>query len=166
MIALVFVLLSAAVLAHDPPVNARPRRDLTPGATTRAVDASHVRETICDPRWHTRTVRPPTSYTDRLKRAQMVSYGYTVHTAQCVDGTDNPACYEEDHLIPLVLGGAPTDPHNLWPQPWFGPWSAAEKDRLEVALHRLVCRGDLALDVAQAAIADDWIAAYQRYVQP
>jgi hypothetical protein len=31
------------------------------------------------------------------------------------------ACYEEDHLSPLEDGGNPTDPRNLWPEP-FNPW--------------------------------------------
>ena len=42
-----------------------------------------------------------------LKRRQIAAYGYT--------DTD-PRDYEEDHLIPLELGGAPGDPRNLWPQ--------------------------------------------------
>jgi len=32
--------------------------------------------------------------------------------------SDNPACYEEDHLISLENGGDPKDPKNLWPEPY------------------------------------------------
>jgi hypothetical protein len=40
------------------------------------------------------------------------------------------------------------------------------KDCLEDRLHALVCAGQMPLDEAQRAIAEDWIAAYQRYVTP
>jgi hypothetical protein len=29
----------------------------------------------------------------------------------------SPSNYEEDHFIPLELGGAPKNPKNLWPEP-------------------------------------------------
>ena len=76
--------------------------------------------------------------------------------------------YEEDHLIPLGLGGAPADPRNLWPEPRTSPdgWGADRKDELEFALNQLVCSGRLLLREAQQAIATDWIAAYRRYVGP
>jgi hypothetical protein len=54
--------------------------------------------------------------------------------------------YELDHLIPRELGGA-DDVGNLWPQPWP---NAHQKDQLENALHRAVCRGELRLEDAQA----------------
>jgi len=41
--------------------------------------------------------------------------------------------YEEDHLVPLEVGGNPHDPRNLWPEPLHGPWNARMKDRLENA---------------------------------
>jgi hypothetical protein len=75
--------------------------------------------------------------------------------------------YEEDHLIPLELGGNPTDPKNLWPEPHVAPgdWGSRRKDSLEDLLHRLVCEGRVPLAEAQRAIARNWIAAYQRYHQ-
>jgi hypothetical protein len=36
--------------------------------------------------------------------------------------------YEEDHVVPLCLAGAPQDPANLWPQSRVGEWSADRKD--------------------------------------
>ena len=76
--------------------------------------------------------------------------------------------YEEDHLVPLSLGGASDDVRNLWPEPWFPPdgWTADRKDELELALHRLVCAGRLPLATAQEAIARDWIRAYRHYLGP
>jgi hypothetical protein len=74
--------------------------------------------------------------------------------------------YEEDHLIPLDLGGAPDDARNLWPQPRVSAdgWNADLKDELESVLARLVCSGRVPLAEAQQAIATDWIAAFRRYV--
>ena len=66
--------------------------------------------------------------------------------------------YEEDHLIPLELGGSPRDPKNLWPQPRGGNPNASVKDALENSLHALVCSGRVPLAVAQEAIAWDWVA--------
>jgi hypothetical protein len=63
--------------------------------------------------------------------------------------------YEEDHLIPLELGGAPSDPHNLWPDPGASPNT---KDDVENAANRAVCDGRMALAQAQRAIAADWVA--------
>jgi hypothetical protein len=74
--------------------------------------------------------------------------------------------YEEDHLVPLDLGGSPIDPRNLWPQPRTSAdgWNANLKDELEAILGRLVCSGRLPLADAQRAIAANWIEAYRRYV--
>lgn len=72
--------------------------------------------------------------------------------------------FEEDHLVPLCLAGAPQDPANLWPQPRFGEWNADRKDKLEAKLCRLACDGKVPLAEAQCEIATDWIAAYRKYI--
>jgi hypothetical protein len=123
----------------------------TPGATDPRVSQADIRTTICR-RGYTRTVRPPVSYTDRLKRRQLAAYGwYAGHS---------PAEYEEDHLVPLELGGAPSDPRNLWPEARTGLASAAQKDVLENYLHRAVCAGAMSLSDAQRAIERNWQSAY------
>ena len=72
--------------------------------------------------------------------------------------------YEVDHLIPLSLGGA-DEAANLWPESFDTmPWNALEKDKLEVRLHALVCGGQMPLVEAQKAIAENWIAAYERHI--
>jgi hypothetical protein len=73
--------------------------------------------------------------------------------------------FEEDHLISLELGGSPTDPKNLWPEPYASSTGAMVKDRLESALHVLVCNGSLTLKTAQKAIATNWYTAYLKYVR-
>jgi hypothetical protein len=110
----------------------------TPGAT----DGGLPMAQLC-PVAHTKQIRPPVSYTNALKRAQMRAYG----------DTGSPANFEEDHLIPLALGGAPRDPQNLWPQPHSSP---NEKDTVEGAAHDAICSGKFALPDAQHRIATDW----------
>ncbi len=92
----------------------------------------------------TGSVRPPTSYTNKLKAQQIILYGFA---------DTNMSSYEEDHLIPLELGGHPTDPKNLWPEPYP---SAYDKDKVENDLHKQVCAGNMALADAQNLIATDW----------
>jgi hypothetical protein len=123
-----------------------------------AVAQDTIASTICARGW-TRTIRPSQSHTQALKRQGIAAYGYT---------DKDPRDYQEDHLIPLELGGDAADPHNLWPQPRFTSdgWDAEAKDRLERRLHLLVCRGMVSLAVAQRAIAIDWVGAYRRYVAP
>jgi hypothetical protein len=129
----------------------------TPGAT----DATVAAADLC-PRPHTASKRPPVSYTENLKRQQIAQYGY--------EDTD-PADYEEDHLIPLELGGDPRDPKNLWPQPRVHPagqpydpsqpLGSYEKDEVENALNAAVCNGTFTLPQAQDMIATDWTAAWR-----
>ena len=135
-----------------------PNPELTPGATDPQVTQENIQQTICVPGW-SRGVRPPSRYTSALKRRQIRQYGYA-------DRHLSP--YVEDHLIPLSLGGSPTDPRNLWPEPWLPPdgWTADMKDALEAILPRLVCAGQLPLAEAQRAIASDWHLAYRRWVDP
>jgi hypothetical protein len=134
-----------------------PDPKLTPGATNPAVTQDTITSTICAVGW-TEGIRPAASYTAALKRQQIVAYGYA---------SQDPNDYQEDHLIPLELGGAANDPHNLWPQPRFTAdgLGAEAKDRLERRLHGLVCGGEMPLAVAQQAIATDWVGAYRRYVR-
>lgn len=121
----------------------------TPGVINPGVTQANITTTICKSGW-TATIRPPASYTNKLKREQITAYGDTdTHT------TD----YEEDHLISLELGGGPDDPRNLWPEPHPSP---NPKDKIENDLHRAVCSHRVALAAAQAAIASDWTTAEAR----
>jgi len=77
-----------------------------------------------------------------------------------------PSDYEEDHLISLELGGHPTDPKNLWPEPWEGEWGARKKDVIETYLHRQVCAGKIQLIEAQIWASTDWIETYKKFIKP
>ena len=98
----------------------------------------------------TKTVRPPTDYTNALKLEQMREYGET----------GSPADYQEDHLISLELGGS-NSIANLWPEAADANPGFHEKDRVENYLHKQVCDGAISLATAQYEIAHDWVAVYQ-----
>jgi hypothetical protein len=70
--------------------------------------------------------------------------------------------FELDHRIPLVLGGAPSDPRNLELQPWD---EAGEKDHIEACLARAVCAGAIPLDEARRLIWSDWREAGKAFCQ-
>lgn len=128
-----------------------PDRRCTPGATNPAVTPATIGQTICKPGWTT-TVRPPVSYTNDLKTAQIRAYGYS---------DTNAHDYEEDHQIPLELGGAPRAKRNLWPE-FDNGHVPNPKDSVENALRRAVCDGRVMLRPAQAAIARNWLTAENR----
>jgi hypothetical protein len=119
--------------AHVAAVVADPVR--TPGVLNPDVTQATIGSTICVTGW-TRTIRPSTEYTNALKRKQMRAYRET--------GTASD--YQEDHLISLELGGHPTDPRNLWPEPYP---RASQVDLIENDLNRQVCDGSLTLAEAQ-----------------
>lgn len=123
----------------------------TPGRTNPAVTQTTIDQTICTS-GYTKTIRPNTSYTTPLERDLIKSYGLRLQ----------PAATELDHLVPLELGGNPTDIHNLWPQPYQPLPGAREKDWLEGELKREVCAGTITLAAAQDMIKTDWAAAYKR----
>ena len=122
----------------------------TPGADNPAVTQANIGSTICVTGW-TATVRPDTSYTDALKREQLAN-GYAYQ------GDTNVADYEEDHLIPLELGGAPSNPLNLWPEPYAGSDGAHAKDKVENSLRRDVCNGTVTLAAARQEMASNWVS--------
>jgi len=132
-----------------------PLSTVTPGATNPAVTQANIQQTICKANY-TATIRPPASYTTKLKASQLAG-AYQAFADKAL------ANYEEDHLISLEIGGNPTDPKNLWPQPYAGT-GARIKDQVENKLHALVCANKITLADAQKAIATNWYFAYQKYV--
>ncbi len=119
----------------------------TPGATNPDVAQANIQSTICVS-GYTATIRPPTSYTNPLKVQSIRDYGYN---------DTNLSDYEEDHLIPLEVGGSPTSVLNLWAEPHYGSYTSTEKDGFENYLHAQVCSGSITLAEAQHEIATDWV---------
>ena len=122
-----------------------PNPQLTPGAINSAVSQENLQQTVSQ-RGYTKTIRPSAYFTNRLKREQIRQFAYSHR---------NPRNYEEDHLIPLSLRGAPDDTRNLWPQPLYSIWNARQKDDLEFVLYKMLCLGEIPLATAQNAIASD-----------
>jgi len=97
--------------------------------------------------------------------------------------TGHAADYEEDHFIPLEVGGHPKDPRNLWPEPWnlwvgTNDYGAHTKDLVESFIHDEVCysipnhrvnskqkyraKVSISLERGQAIIRNDWYACFQK----
>lgn len=148
-LATVIVLTSASIFAQD----FIPDHERTPGAINQEVTQENIATTICIAGW-TKTVRPPSSYTSRLKAHQLRSLE--------LPGTMRD--YEEDHLVPLCVGGSPRSHLNLWPQPRKGRWTAKIKDQLEQSVCRAVCRGAMSLEEGRAIfLAPDWTKEYEKF---
>jgi hypothetical protein len=130
-----------ATVAAPPVSNAVPTSILV-GWLNSNVTQANIAQTICVSGW-TATVRPPTSYTEPIKLALLP----TGHSA---------SEYELDHIIPLELGGSPTDLRNLQLEPWA---EAHAKDGEENRLHDAVCSGAMTLTAAQIAMSTEGTSA-------
>jgi hypothetical protein len=144
----------AASSCHVNTVNGQPLPDptCTPGVLNPAVNANTIHSTICVSGW-TKTVRPPESYTENLKREDIAAYGFA---------DIRPADYEQDHRVPLEVGGAPRDARNLWPQGYeragTSPrgYGSESKDKIENYVRAQVCAGAMTLAAGQAVFLGDW----------
>src|SRR5207248_505039 len=100
---------------------AYPDPNRTPGTTNPDITQSNIAITICNPEWSTKSIRPPVSYTNKLKKLQMQQWDLPGATTE----------YEEDHFISLELGGNSADPRNLWPEPYYPEPGAKQKNVVE-----------------------------------
>ena len=130
-----------------------PNQALTPGAIDPSVTQDNINTTICVS-GYTKTVRPSSYKTGKMKLVSMKQYGYT----------DSPSNYEYDHLCPLAAGGCPDCTSNLFPEPYNSTsgYGARVKDKLENALHKKICNGDITLKDAQDCIMQNWIECGRR----
>jgi hypothetical protein len=103
---------------------------------------------FCNHEFSTRMIRPPTSYTDVLKRRLMVAYGLP-SSARLAD-------FELDHDVALTDLGHPWSPMNLWPEPRAGTANAIEKDSAEAAVHTRICADQPHAFMYAAQLAQDW----------
>jgi hypothetical protein len=158
-------------LSRAGPDDIYPRLDLNPGWPNPDINQANIADTICNQNWKTSSIRPASSYTTRLKRSQIVEYGFADTST-----TD----YEEDHIISLENGGDPRDPRNLYPEAYNTEVNgrrvgAHEKDAVENYVHNGICREipdakfssgpkpphSLSLEQGQQILARDWYACYQ-----
>lgn len=122
------------------------------------VTQSTIKSTICVSGW-TATIRPPVSYTNPLKAQQLAKYAY-LHPN---DPNWTMAGTEEDHRVPLELGGAPSDPNNLSPEDHPGSFT---KDAAENKAKSDVCNGRLTLIEAQTVFIKTYLDPYPGYIFP
>jgi 5-methylcytosine-specific restriction endonuclease McrA len=140
----------AILLLCIPPARASGRRCVALGplpdpVCTPGLVATVDLTVICAHRTRERRYVP-----ESAKRAVREAYGVP-------EGAD----VEVDHLIPLELGGS-NDERNLWPELAGPPPGFHEKDRVENALHRAVCAGEMPLADAQRRVATDWTAVWRK----
>jgi hypothetical protein len=124
-----------------------------PGAINKKVTQSNIKRTICNPAWVVKTQAAAAKNAKLLPR-QLKDRGY---------GSQDPAKYVPDHLIPIEVGGHPSDARNLWPQAVGAGWNAAAKDKLEVYVNREVCAGHMKLAEAQAVFKKNWVEVFHLY---
>jgi hypothetical protein len=111
-----------------------------------AVTPTTIQSTICVKGW-TASIRPPVSYTNRIKKQRMHEMGLPLELI---------GDFQLDHKLPLSLGGSPDDPRNLILQDQD---EAEGKDAVERCLPAAVCAGAVSLSEAQQAIWNDWRVA-------
>lgn len=154
------LVVGVGLSVHTPPVittqkagpaDIYPNPVTQPGAVNPDITQKNIGQNICaGSSWSTKSIRPAVSYTNKLKAQQIKDYGYT---------DTNMADYEEDHIISLELGGSPTEPKNLFPEPYnasIADGGAKKKDSVENFLHKQVCAGKITLAEAQYEISTDW----------
>ena len=110
-----------------------------------------IQQTICVP-GYTKTIRPPVSQTNKIKRDMMEQQG--------IDSAVRPYI-ALDHIIPMALGGHPSDLENFQ---LISHRENARKSRIEVKLQCLVCTGQISLSEAQKAM-NNWQSAYHQYAK-
>ena len=118
----------------EPPVAAAINQMVTPET---------VRDTICTRGW-TKSIRPPSSYTAKLKRLLLFWRG---------EPQENKALFQLDHRLALSLGGDPIAQENLHLLPWD---KARAKDGVARYLQCQVCNGEMSLGEAQRLNWDGW----------
>jgi hypothetical protein len=122
-----------------------PNPKLTPGAV---VTRNTTR--VCDMPDH----QPPTVIPPATQLQVFTEYRIT-----------NPAVqtkYDIDYLVPIGLGGS-TSIANMWPAALKGT-GFFEKIQLDHVLRDMVCRRELSLRAAQHDVAQNWYAAWLKYV--
>lgn len=134
-----------------------PDPKITPGATDPEVTDANIKDSICKVTHFTWTEghMPPASFLEPIAKDLIKQYGYE---------DTNLKHYQVDHLIPLSLGGHPTDAKNMWPQVLLAKWSARRKDYLEEIMHDKVCKGEVGLKEAQEMFRGNWIEGYKKYI--
>ena len=134
--------------------NGLPDHTCTPGL----LNPRLTPEQLCAAGFTTRSIRPPTSYTDALKKRLLGAYGQ-VGLSPLTGRPWSTSDVELDHAVSLEDVGHPWSPLNLWPQPRRATGAepnAEEKDEVELAVHKLICSDPFHAADYAARLAADW----------
>ena len=116
----------------------------TPGA----IFANATVQQICTSGYASSVRNVPFSKADQVYAEYGISHHYSGE-------------FEDDHLVPLELGGS-NDIANLWPEAASPTPGFHQKDQVENYLHDQVCSGAMSLKEAQTEIATNWLTVYNR----
>lgn len=116
-----------------------------PQSAIRTTDAKNICNTL------TSTIR---NVPQSLKKAVYLRDGGNLSKTK-----DN----EVDHRIALSSGGS-NDITNLKLQSYYGSCNAHHKDRLEVRIHSLICKGKISVKEAQDILYNQWENGYKTYI--
>lgn len=155
--AAVAIIIAAGIVIADARDLTLPDPALTPGVTT----AMSV-EDICAKKWG----KDRRNVTSAMKRQVFESYGLKGNVAvEWCRKDKHGRVFEIDHSCSRENGGADAI-GNLWAQCYSGEWNAVMKDRLENALHRSLCAGEMTLGDVQAELClngADWRESYKKH---
>lgn len=73
-----------------------------------------------------------------------------------------PKNYQEIRLVPLGVGGNPSDSRNLWSKPQISAWDAARKERSKFVTSRMVCTQEITLAEIRQAISINLIEVWKK----
>lgn len=146
----IITLFSIAVLclaaSHVGPASAYPPSSIT-GEADSIVTQNTIKSTIC-----------VANYTAGVRAVTESEKKFVLER----DHQTRVGCCEVDHFLSLEIGGTNNKDTNLWAEPYSGKYGAREKDKVETALHRLICGGAMTLKDAQSCILADWVACGRR----
>lgn len=127
-----------------------------PGVANPEVTQATISRTICVSGWTKIERAKLGSKADTLKKKLMLEAGIPWSQSRL---------FELDHAWSIEDGGSPTDPNNLWLEPYTGPLNAHQKDRVETLVKRMVCAGKMPLSQAGPAVLR-WTDTYRKFVGP
>jgi hypothetical protein len=142
------VLLGARARSGGCLLGSLPDRRCSPGAYYSGLSSS----TLCSVSFSTSSIR---NVSEGERHAVEAEYGLAARSYG--------RALEVDHIVPLELGGS-NDAANLFPEQAKPADGAGYhlKDKLENAVHRLVCQGTLPLRRAQREMAGNWEQLYKK----
>ena len=111
--------------AHVGPPDIYPDPDALPERSIQQITQDNIRDAICNPRWSTRNIRPGSKLYESSEKSNKSKNTATPITQ---------AGLRRRPFHPARTGRQPTDPKNLWPEPFetsIPDGGAHSKDKVE-----------------------------------